>query len=132
MLRNKLICSMYLLVTAFSILTLYNSNKSFELKTEDRFVVTYVPNITGVCIYEPMTSNTMKCNLTTVSTIIHNMMAEDYFYIKSDNSEGHLLDILLSNDVEEYRIVYNRRTRDYICFSNPFLKNYVPATYIHE
>jgi hypothetical protein len=60
------------------------------------------------------------------------MISKGYFYIDKDYSQGNLLDIVLSNGEEEYRILYNRRTRDYMTMSNPFLKNYVPQTYIHE
>ena len=132
MLRSKLICAVYIILGIAAGLTFLYSNRSFSLVTDDRFTVSYMPNVSGVCVYEPKTQNTMKCNLTTVNTIISNMISEDFFYISSDMSEGHILDILLSNGEEEYRILYNRRTRDYMCLSNPFLKNYVPTTYIHE
>lgn len=132
MLRSKFICAIYILIGVSAGLTFLYSNRSFSLISDDRFTVSYMPNVAGVCVYEQITPNTMKCNATTVNTIISNMISEDFFYIASDMSEGHILDILLTNGEEEYRILYNRRTRDYMCFSKPFLKNYVPTTYIHE
>lgn len=115
-----------------SIITYHNVTVDVSLQSENKFLVTYLPNVIGVSVYETLTPNTMKSNLTTVNTIIGNMIEEGYFYIKQDYSKGNLLDIVLSNGKEDYRILYNRRTRDYVCLSNPFLKNYIPMTYIHE
>lgn len=128
--RSKVLISCYIMIALFSFITYYNISNTSELKVVDRFVVTYLPNVTGVAVYEQKSQNTMKCNLTTVNIIIQNMIYKDYFYILKDYSEGNLLDIVLTNDEDTYRILYNRRTRDFMCVSNPFLKNYVPMTYI--
>lgn len=130
--RGKLITCAYLGIALLSIVTFMYIGTLFELKTTNKFVVSYYPNNTGISVYEPILSNTMKCNLTTVNTIIGNMISKDFFYIVNDFSEGNLLDIMLTNGEDEYRIMYNRRTRDFMTMSNPFLKNYVPMTYIYE
>lgn len=131
--RTKNLIIVYSVVILLMIYTMYNVNRTFTLDVEDRFTVTYLPNVTGISVYEPGEyNNVMKCNLTTVNKIISNMISEDYFYIVQDNSKGYIMDIVLTNDSEVYRIMYNRRTRDYMCVSKPFLKNYVPGTYIHE
>lgn len=132
MYRSKIIYSLYAFVALLSILTYFNITRSLDLKSENKFLVTYLPNSTGVSVYQTLTPNTMKSNLTTVNNIIGNMIEEGFFYIQQDYSKDNLLDIVLSNGEEEYRILYNRRTRDFMCLSNPFLKNYIPMTYIHE
>lgn len=130
--RSKVLYILYGLVALLSVVTYFNITRSFDLKSENKFLVTYLPNATGVSVYEITSPNTMKSNLTTVNNIIGNMISEGYFQIQRDYSKDNLLDIVLSNGEEEYRILYNRRTRDFLCLSNPFLKNYIPMTYIHE
>lgn len=133
MLRSKILCISYLLIGMTSVLLLYNTEKSFSMEVENNFSVTYLTNVTGVSVYQKGEyNNEMKCNLTTINNIIRNMISKGYYSIVKDNSEGYILDIILEKDDEYYRILYNRRTRDYMCLSNPNLKNYIPVTYINE
>lgn len=130
--RGRVISIIYFLTTVISIFIFYNTNQVYEVETTRDFVVEYSPNMMGVAVYRPLSTNTMKCNFTTVNTIIENMIVEGFYSIHKDYSEGNLLDIILTNGNEEHRILYNRRTRDFMSLSNPFLKNYIPGTYIHE
>lgn len=130
--RGKFLSIIYSIVAILSVITVYRVYYLNASKFDNQFVVSYMPNTIGVCVYEPEEVNTMKCNMTTVNTIISNMIQESYFYIEKDFSKDNLLDVLLSNGDEQYRILYNRRTRDFMCMSKPFLKNYIPMTYIHE
>lgn len=131
--RNRVIVVSYILVTLLSIATYFNIKSAYSLDVVYEDSVCYMPNVMGLSTYEVGGyNNVMKCNLTTVNRIISNMISEDYYQILEDKSNGHILDIFLSNGDKEFRILYNRRTRDYTCFSNPFLENFIPATYIHE
>lgn len=130
--RGDVLSISYFIVALFAIFTFMRVNDIFTLNTIDSYNVTYMPNVTGVSVYEITSSNTMKCNLTTINTIIFNMIDEDYFFIEQDFSNERMMDVVLSNGTEKYRILYNRSTRDYMCVSVPFLKNYVPTTYIHR
>lgn len=129
--RSLILKTLYSLLGVFTVIVLLLMHRASDLEVVDKFSVSYSPNTTGVAVYEMKSTNTMKCNLTAVNTIVENMILEDFFYIESDKSEDYLLDIVLSNGEEQYRLLYNRRTRDFMCLSNPFLKNYIPMTYIH-
>lgn len=130
--KHKVISIAYVVIAIAGVLSLLNVYDSSSLKLSNEYRVSYLPNVSGVCIYTPLSKNTMKCNLTTVSVIIKRMIEKDYFVIEKDYSDEDILDVLLSNGEEKYRILYNRETGDYLCMSKPFLKNYVPATYIND
>ena len=132
MLRSKVIAFLYFMLFVFSIFTFLLVQQTFKLNVEDEFHITYLPNCTGVSIYSLKEyNNEMSCNLTTVNTIIKNMISEGYYEIIEDKSEDNLLDITLSGSEGIFRILYNRSTRDYLCVSSPLQNNYIPMTYIH-
>lgn len=132
MLRDNFIVKyLYVFAAILSIVANIMVHKVITLDYVNDYVVSYQPNTTGISVYQPSNKNSMKCNFTTVNRIVSNML-EDSFYIQSDYSNDYVTDIILTNDEDIYRIIYNRRTRDYLCVSNPFAKNYVPATYIDE
>jgi hypothetical protein len=134
MLKNKVILSLYLIILLLYIIILfYISNGNYlDMNITYNNIFTYNTNTKGTSIYEIKEQNSMKCNLTTVNRIIDNMITKDYFYILKDNSNEKILDVIISNDIDMYRLFYNRYTRDFLCISNPFLKNYIPMTYILE
>lgn len=98
----------------------------------NNYKINPLPNSAGVVSYERVdTQDRLKCNLSTVSKMIYNM-EKDGYEIVTDMSTENLLDMALKKDNETYRLLYNRLTRDFLCISNPLIKNYVPSTYITE
>lgn len=132
MLRGKrLILLVYPVLAILSVLIFLLIKNNGNYVISNKFNVSYRPNVYGVSVYEIKSSNTMKCNLTTIMKIVEAML-DNHFEIVQDFSNEYLLDIVLSNGVEEHRILYNRRTNDYLNMSSPFLKNYIPVTYINN
>lgn len=130
MLRGRVLSILYLLVAVFAVVTVFRVHGINNLPSVESETISYNPNLEGVSVYTPSEyPNQMKCNLTTVNTIIRNMM-QDYYTLEQDNSTGSLLDVVLANDDKQFRILYNRDTRDFLCLSNPFIENYIPMTYI--
>lgn len=126
-----------IVVTLFITFTLTISlnffiKRYYRVDNVDEFITSYMPNTMGVAVYEVVSPNRMKCNLTTVNFIIGNMITEGFYYIVQEYSTDTLLDIVLSNGEESHRILYNRKTRDFLSVAKPFSKSYIPQTYISE
>lgn len=80
--------------------------------------------------YEVTGSNTMICDLETVSSVVKLMKADGYDFNLLSVSDDYI-DFVLSKDKLSIRILY-KSDKEFTSIANVYEKSYVPITYINE
>lgn len=131
MLKNSFIKLLYILFIASFIYLGFQWKDVYRLNYIREYNLTYNDNSNGVVIYKVLDDNKIKCNFNTIIRIINNLK-KDSFHIISEQSDYSRYDVCLSDNIDTFRIVYNKIAYTGTIFTTDFQRFTSSVSYIIE